>query len=81
MFAGGVNSDVPLIPTGGERWRYNFRVVHRTGVSDFPFFIRFVRSICTVAQLAEQVTLNFGRSEVIRPVLPNTLRKFRMNCG
>ena len=29
------------------------------------------------AQLAEQVTLNCDRSEVIRPVLPNTLRKFR----
>src|SRR5438132_4186620 len=31
-----------------------------------------------LAQLAEQVTLNCARSEVIRPALPNTLRKFRV---
>jgi hypothetical protein len=34
-----------------------------------------------LAQLAEQVTLNDGRSEVIRSELPNRLRKFRMNAN
>jgi hypothetical protein len=30
-----------------------------------------------LAQLAEQVTLNHGRSEAIRAVLPNTLPNFQ----
>jgi hypothetical protein len=34
--------------------------------------------LAPLAQLAEQVTLNCARSEVIRPALPNTLRKFRV---
>jgi len=44
-------------------------------VSDFDIWISDLYS-APLAQLAEQVTLNCGRSEVIRPTLPNTLRNF-----
>jgi len=40
--------------------------------------IGFVKKLfAPLAQLAEQVTLNCGRSQVIKPPLPNTLRNFR----
>ena len=51
--------------------------MHQTGIGNFRVFNYTTNKIfAPLAQLAEQVTLNCDRSEVIGPSLPNKLRKF-----
>ena len=60
--------------------RYSYGIYYGILASRKNAFVQHYarkKAFAPLAQLAEQVTLNYDRYEEIRPTLPNTLLKFR----